>query len=160
MPFFFRFEQDHFKIEYACSFYSYERKLKSDTESLKRFQIALKRKMTIEKTSRHWGRLFLLQNLLKFRLKCLLTFVVCHCWCKLYVHLVRPHLDYASQVQVWSPHQEAVQHRATKLMVGNRVSYKERLNKTSLMWLYSRRIYLDFIFFIQMPAWLLWPRYL
>ena len=43
--------------------------------------------------------------------------------------LVRPHLDYASQV--WSPHQEAVQHRATKLMVGNRVSYKERLNKTS-----------------------------
>ena len=38
---------------------------------------------------------------------------------------------------MWSPHQEAVQHRATKLMVGNRVSYKERLNKTSLMWLYS-----------------------
>ena len=37
---------------------------------------------------------------------------------KLYVHLVRPHLDYASQV--WSPHQaylsdmvEAVQRRAT-----------------------------------------------
>ena len=53
----------------------------------------------------------------------------------MYVHLVRPHLDYASQV--WSPHQEAVQHRATKLMVGNRVSYKERLNKTSLMCLYS-----------------------
>ena len=26
--FFFRFEQDHFRIEYACSFYSYERKLK------------------------------------------------------------------------------------------------------------------------------------
>ena len=51
--------------------------------------------------------------------------------CSLYVHLVRPHLDYASQV--WSPHQEAVQHRATKLMVGNRVSCKERLNKTSLM---------------------------
>ena len=49
----------------------------------------------------------------------------------IHVHLVRPHLDYASQV--WSPHQEAVQHRATKLMVGNRVSYKERLNKTSLM---------------------------
>ena len=48
-----------------------------------------------------------------------------------YVHLVRRHLDYASQV--WSPHQEAVEHRETKLMVGNRVSYKERLNKTSLM---------------------------
>ena len=60
---------------------------------------------------------------------------------KLYdnVNLVRPHLDYASQV--WSPHQaylsdmvEAVQRRVTKLMVGNRISYKERsLNKTSLM---------------------------
>ena len=57
---------------------------------------------------------------------------------KLHVHLVRPHLDYASQV--WSPHQaylsdtvEAVQRRATKLMVGNRISYKERLNKTGLM---------------------------
>ena len=31
---------------------------------------------------------------------------------------------------MWSPHQEAVQHRATKLMVGNRVSYKQGLNKT------------------------------
>ena len=76
---------------------------------------------------------------------------------KLYVNLVGPHLDYASQV--WSPHQaylsdmvEAVQRRATKLTVGDRISYKERLNKTSLMWRYSRRIYLDFIFFIQMPA--------
>ena len=71
---------------------------------------------------------------------------------KLHVNLVRPHLGYASQV--WSPHQaylsdtvEAVQRRATKLMVGNRISYKERLNKTSLMSLYSRRIYLDFNFF-------------
>ena len=27
---------------------------------------------------------------------------------------------------------EAVQRRATKLMVGNRISYKERLNKTTL----------------------------
>jgi len=73
---------------------------------------------------------------------------------KLYVHLVRPHLDYAPQV--WSPHQaylsdivEAVQRRATKLMVvmvGNKISYKERLNKTGLMSLSSRRIYLDLIF--------------
>ena len=46
----------------------------------------------------------------------------------MYVHLVRPHLDYASPV--WSPHQaylsdmvEAVQRRATKLMVGNKISY-------------------------------------
>ena len=53
----------------------------------------------------------------------------------------RPHLDYASQVWLDLPqvdlmnlrvecgHQEAVQHRATKLLVGNRVSYKEHLNK-------------------------------
>ena len=52
------------------------------------------------------------------------------------LNLVRPHLDYASQV--WSPAYssdvvEAVQRRATKLMVGNRISYKERLNKTNLM---------------------------
>ena len=71
---------------------------------------------------------------------------------KLYVHLVRPHLQlYLSSVV---PHQvylsdmvEAVQRRATKLMVGNRISYKERLNKTSLMSLTSRIIYLDLIFF-------------
>ena len=44
---------------------------------------------------------------------------------------------------------EAVQCRATKLMVGNRISYKEHLNKTSLMSLYSRRIYLDFIFLFK-----------
>ena len=44
---------------------------------------------------------------------------------------------------------EAVQCRATKLMVANRISYKERLNKNSLMWLYSRRIYLDFIFLFK-----------
>ena len=47
---------------------------------------------------------------------------------------------------------EAVQRRATKLMVGlvgNRISYKERLNKTSLMWLYSRRIYLGLIFLFK-----------
>ena len=30
--------------------------------------------MTIEKATMHCGQLFLLQNLLKFRLKCLLTF--------------------------------------------------------------------------------------
>ena len=55
---------------------------------------------------------------------------------------------------MWSPHQaylsdmvEAVQRRATKLMVGNRIPYKERLNKTGLMSLSSRRIYLDLIFY-------------
>ena len=54
-------------------------------------------------------------------------------------HLVRPHLDCASRV--WSPHQEAVQHRATKLMVGNRVSYKERLNKTTLFFFFYKNIF-------------------
>ena len=44
---------------------------------------------------------------------------------------------------------DAVQRRATKLMVGNRISYKERLNKTSLISLSSRRIYLDFIFLFK-----------
>ena len=42
---------------------------------------------------------------------------------------------------------EAVQRRATKLMVGNRISYKERLLKTGLMSLSSRRMYLDLIIF-------------
>ena len=65
---------------------------------------------------------------------------------KLYVH----------PSQLWSPHQaylsdmvEAVQHRAFKLMVGNRIPYKERLNKTGLMSLSSRRIYLDLIFLFK-----------
>lgn len=44
---------------------------------------------------------------------------------------------------------EAVQHRATKLMVGSRTPYKERLNKTGLMSLSSRRIYLDLIFLFK-----------
>ena len=70
---------------------------------------------------------------------------------KLYVHLARPHRDYASQV--WSLHQanlsdmlEAVQRREITLMVGNRIPYKERLMS------FSRRISLDLIFFIQIPA--------
>ena len=44
---------------------------------------------------------------------------------------------------------EAVQRRATKLMVGNKISYKERLNKTGLMSLSCRRIYLDLIFLFK-----------
>ena len=50
--FFFRFEQDHFRIEYVA-FTLMRGNSKSDTESLKRFRIALKRKVTIEKTTRH-----------------------------------------------------------------------------------------------------------
>ena len=45
-----------------------------------------------------------------------------------------------NKFKVWSPHQanlsdmvEVVQRRETKLMVGNRIPYKERLNKTGLM---------------------------
>ena len=49
---FFRFEQDHFRIEYVA-FTLMRGNSKSDTELLKRFRIALKRKMTIEKTTRH-----------------------------------------------------------------------------------------------------------
>ena len=72
----------------------------------------------------------------------------------LYIHLVRSHLDYASQV--WSPHQaylsnmiEGVQRRATKLMVGSNLSYSDRLLKTGLMSLSSRRIYLDLLFLFK-----------
>ena len=41
--------------------------------------------------------------------------------------LIKVHQAYLSDMV------EAVQRRATKLMVGNRITYKERLNKTSLM---------------------------
>ena len=65
MSFFFRFERDHFRIEYVA-FTLMRGNSKSDNESLKRSRIALKRKMTMEKTTRHCVQLFLLQNLLKF----------------------------------------------------------------------------------------------
>ena len=68
----------------------------------------------------------------------------------LYIHLVRPHLEFASEV--WSPHQiflkdmlEAVQRRATRLMVKNK-PYKERLQELNLLSLTSRREYLDLVF--------------
>ena len=61
---------------------------------------------------------------------------------------------YASQV--WSLHQaylsnmiEGVQRHATKLMVGGKLSYSDRLLKTSLMSLSSRRIYLDLLFLFK-----------
>ena len=64
---------------------------------------------------------------------------------KLYINLVRPHLDFASQV--WSPHQaylsnmiEGVQRRATKLMVGSKLSYSDRLLKTGPMSLSSNLV--------------------
>ena len=48
----FRFEEDHFRIEYVA-FTLTRGNTKSDTESLKRFRIVLKPKMTIAKTTRH-----------------------------------------------------------------------------------------------------------
>ena len=68
----------------------------------------------------------------------------------LYIHLVRPHLEYACEV--WSPHQaylvdilEGVQRRATKVIVKNK-TYGERLKELKLLSLASRRKYFDLIF--------------
>ena len=68
----------------------------------------------------------------------------------LYIHLVRPHLDYACEV--WSPHQaylidilEGAQRRATKVVVKNK-PYCERLKELKLLSLVSRRKYFDLIF--------------
>ena len=70
---------------------------------------------------------------------------------KLYIHLVRPHLEYACEI--WSPHQaflqdmiESVQRRATRLMIKGK-SYTERLKSLHLLTLKSRRTLLDLIFF-------------
>ena len=72
---------------------------------------------------------------------------------KLYIHLVRPHLEYACEI--WSPHQaflqdmiESVQRRATRLMIKGK-SYTERLKSLHLLTLKSRRTLLDLIFFIS-----------
>ncbi len=72
---------------------------------------------------------------------------------KLYIHLVRPHLEYASEV--WSPHQiylkdmiESVQRRATKLVIKNK-SYDERLQDLKLLSLSSRRIFKDLMFLFK-----------
>ena len=55
---------------------------------------------------------------------------------KLYMLTSLDHILITYASQVWSPHQaylsdmvEAVTRQATKLVVGNRISYKERLNK-------------------------------
>ena len=55
---------------------------------------------------------------------------------KLYIHSVRPHVEFASQV--WSPHQqflidltERVQRRATKLIIKDR-PYRERLQELNI----------------------------
>jgi len=72
---------------------------------------------------------------------------------KLYIHLVRPHLEYACEI--WSPHKaflqdmiESVQRRATRLMFIGK-SYMERLKSLHLLTLKSRRTQLDLIFFYK-----------
>ena len=59
-----------------------------------------------------------------------------HVLLKLYIHLVRPHVEFASQV--WSPYQqflidliERVQRRATKLIIKDR-PYRERLQELNI----------------------------
>ena len=71
----------------------------------------------------------------------------------LYIHLVRPHLDYACEV--WSPYQaylvdilEGVQRRATKVIVKNK-PYCERLKELKLLSLVSRSKYFGLIFLFK-----------
>ena len=72
-------------------------------------------------------------------------------WRKLYVSLVRPHLEYASPV--WSPYHtgdkktlEKVQHRLTRMARGlKRLQYNERCDRLSLTSLDSRRKRADLI---------------
>ena len=70
-----------------------------------------------------------------------------HVLLKLYNHLVRPHVEFASQV--WSPHQpflidliERVHRKATKLIIKDR-PYRERLQELNLLSLASRRLSME-----------------
>ena len=72
---------------------------------------------------------------------------------KLYIHLVRPHLEYACEV--WSPHQvylvdilEGVQRRATKVIIKNK-PYEERLKVLKQLFLISWRQYFDLNFLFK-----------
>jgi len=72
---------------------------------------------------------------------------------KRYIHLVRPHLEYACKI--CSPHQaflqdmiESVQRRATRLMIKGK-SYTDSLKSLHLLTLKSRRTLLDLIFFYK-----------
>ena len=61
----------------------------------------------------------------------------------LFLNLTRKMLSYLSNLI------EGVQRRATKLMVGSKLSYSDRLLKTGLISLPSRRIYLDLLFLFK-----------
>ena len=72
-------------------------------------------------------------------------------WAKLFRSLVRPHLEYCSQI--WNPHYikeikliEGVQRRATKLVQGMEgLQYDDRLKHINLMRLETRRVRSDLI---------------
>ena len=72
---------------------------------------------------------------------------------KLYIYLVRPHLEYACEV--WSPQQaylvdilEGVRRRATTVITKHK-PYGERLKDLKLLSLVSRRKYFDLIFLFK-----------
>ena len=76
-----------------------------------------------------------------------------HVLLKLYIHLVRPLVEFASQV--WLPHQqflidliERVQRKATKLIIKDR-PYRERLQEMNLLSLASRRLFMDLVFLFK-----------
>ena len=76
-----------------------------------------------------------------------------HVLLKLYIHQVRPHVEFARQV--WYPHQqflidiiERVQHRATKLIIKDK-PYGERLQELNLLSLASRRLLVDLLFLFK-----------
>ena len=73
-----------------------------------------------------------------------------HVLLKLYIHLVRPLVEFASQV--WLPHQqflidliERVQRRATKLIIKDR-PYRERFQELKPR---SRRLFMDLVFLFK-----------
>ena len=72
---------------------------------------------------------------------------------KLYIHLVRPHIEFAWQV--WSRYQqflidtiERVQRRATKLIIKDR-PYGEKLQELNLLSLALRRLFMDLGFLFK-----------